>query len=405
MEGECCMMKIFEDYLDRVTAADVETADIDIEPDASDTESTEVDPAKWQYLCVIQYIPSKVAGALIEQSLQYLPTRVKRVLDNYDVSANMPLMITSTETIAQSFEGLITYIAGNRRYQIGSYALRFAFNNHIERIEQLVMMIAQIAKISHLSEGLYTISFYPSTGDDWDNSKNRITTYQFQNISDALLRRKTTNLRKSMKEGEKMLEDLLYMGHIFYPDVPEDDMYWRCSKILKGYTPGLLRTFSVRDAARCILTENEREMILNSTVTAEQIRGAELFDIEFTLKNAYDGGLVSGLTSLEPEKTDNQGIATTRQELKQFFSIPRHPFDASMYNSYDKFILSMWFGPVPRKHQMLNDLTVIFKYHRPDDNGHSKESFFEMQRELERLLGGTIDTDKMEFFKTFKKSL
>jgi len=129
------MMKIFEDYLDRVTAADVETADTDIEPDASDTESTEVEPAKWQYLCVIQYIPSKVAGALIEQSLQYLPTRVKRVLDNYDVSANMPLMITSTETIAQSFEGLITYIDGNRRYQIGSYALRFAFNNHIEKIE------------------------------------------------------------------------------------------------------------------------------------------------------------------------------------------------------------------------------------------------------------------------------
>lgn len=53
MERECCMMKIFEDYLDRVTAADVETADTDIELDASDTESTEVDPAKWQYLCVI----------------------------------------------------------------------------------------------------------------------------------------------------------------------------------------------------------------------------------------------------------------------------------------------------------------------------------------------------------------
>jgi hypothetical protein len=123
------------------------------------------------------------------------------------------------------------------------------------------------------------------------------------------------------------------------------------------------------------------------------------------LKNAYDGGLVSSLTSLEPEKTDNQGIATTRQELKQFFSIPRHPFDVSMYNSYDKFILSMWFGPIPRKHQMLNDLTVLFKYHRPDDNSHSKESFSEMQRELERLLGGAIDTDKMEFFKTFKKSL
>lgn len=66
-----------------------------------------------------------------------------------------------------------------------------------------------------------------------------------------------------------MLWDLLYMGRLFFPDIPEENMYWRCSEILKGYTPGLLRTFGVRDVARCVLTENDREALLNTTVTAD----------------------------------------------------------------------------------------------------------------------------------------
>lgn len=124
-------------------------------------------------------MPSRISGVSIEYSMKYLPSRVKYVLNNYDVRANMPLMITCEETIEESYEGLITYVGRDRRYQVGHYALRFAFNNHIERFEQLVLMFAQIAKISPMSESLYTISIYPSTGDDWDNSQKRITTYQF----------------------------------------------------------------------------------------------------------------------------------------------------------------------------------------------------------------------------------
>lgn len=350
-------------------------------------------------------MPSRISGAQIEYSMKYLPSRVKHVLNYYDVQANIPLMITCEETLEESYEGLITYVGRDRRYNVGNYALRFAFNNHIERFEQLVLMISQIAKISPMSDSLYTISFYPSMGDDWDNSRKRITTYQFQFIPEVVLRKKTVYTRKSRKESEAMLWDLLYMGQLFYPDIPEEEMYWRCSKILIGYTPGLMRTFGVRDVARCILTENEREMILNSTVNADQIRSAELFDITFSMRSAYDGKFISSLTSFEPDKTDNQGIATTRQELKQFFSIDRHPFDVSMYASYDKFVLVLWFGPFPRKYQKLNDLTVMFKYFRLDDAGMPRQVFAEMQRELERLLGGQIDTNKIEFFKTYKKSL
>ena len=130
-----------------------------------------------------------------------------------------------------------------------------------------------------------------------------------------------------------------------------------------------------------------------------------MFDTQFTLRSAYDGKFISSLTSFEPESTDNQGIATMRQELKEFFRNGRKPIEVSMYASYDKFVLALWFGPFPRKYQKLNDLTVLFRYFRPDDAGMPRQVFADMQRELERLLGGQIDTNKIDFFKTYKKSL